>query len=955
MTVTITSSETAWQAGNGSNKNWNFNFPLPNATALIVQVANSGSPALDAWTEYTTNFEVVYTNADKTAGYVVYPSAGAAVVSGKYVRIRRNMPYTQTTDIGSEGRFDPQLHEDTFDREVMMIQQLKRDQGYLKLEYGTATASIAASVNGAIAAAQSSAAYANDSKLYAASANYSASVVVAAAASIGNIVFYDTYSAANAAVGGMVANQVVEIFADENYGGSRTRYRKEGAVLVHKLTFDNAREFNIIHYGAKPDGATDATAAIQAAITAARIVKGKVLVPAGVFKLALGSAALDVGLGDVSIVGVYGGSIIQWDEGDSSPVTDEKCAFKNVVRDSSKGYVNFEGITFRGTFGLGNNLRRGGCAVFLDHYKEVRFTQCRFMNCSQMATDLHFNKQVIFERCLFQDVSRDGARMRECFSGYVTGCVFRRVGDDNVAWHHGKYETDGYDPDDGSPRGEGLIAIGNFFYDGSNPFACVGGRKVIIANNFSDRGGGHGFAYVIAYTNEGSHPVGHVLVEGNIVMNGHHEDAVIYIRGEQSPRGSVSTGGVVPGMPKPDGSFEYIWNHQNVSVVDLADPFPPMENIIVANNIIGRTLPAVAHYTDWGFGKFSTDPSGSYDDDRAVTDAMMLPYAGINVDASHGVIVKGNIVRHTVTGIFLYAQQNMYPTIANAIVQGNIITDHSGPAIALAGYSGNEYVDALIDGNVIGGDIYRRDAGSNLDGTYDSGTSGPSAFNIGTSHGALITNNRISNVAYVAPDYLRCTFKNNIIVCDPVSVGNDAGNKGIRNIPAPAYGFTAVIAHCNPTDYTNYGKIKNAQKQAETAMPNTGTYIAGHFVEHRAPQNTWNQVDVLTGWWRATTGSGHVLNTDWIPIYRQTKKAAQFFTNWNAGTVAAGTMETTTFAAAGVVLGDFLTVAPQANLGGLVMTAHVSAADTIRLTVFNPTAGPLVFSATVFVRHWPKS
>ena len=47
----------------------------------------------------------------------------------------------------------------------------------------------------------------------------------------------------------------------------------------------------------------------------------------------------------------------------------------------------------------------------------------------------------------------------------------------------------------------------------------------------------------------------------------------------------------------------------------------------------------------------------------------------------------------------------------------------------------------------------------------------------------------------------------------------EAGPAQDRLQCGPASGFKAVIAHCNPTDQANYGKIKNVQLTKATAMP----------------------------------------------------------------------------------------------------------------------------------------
>ncbi len=65
--------------------------------------------------------------------------------------------------------------------------------------------------------------------------------------------------------------------------------------------------------------------------------------------------------------------------------------------------------------------------------------------------------------------------------------------------------------------------------------------------------------------------------------------------------------------------------------------------------------------------------------------------------------------------------------------------------------------------------------------------------------------------------------------------------------------------------------------------------------------------------------------------------------SWNPANLNAGATTTTTIAGmTGVALGDFVTAASfSLDLQGLIMTAYVSAASTVTIVLFNPTAAPV--------------
>jgi hypothetical protein len=57
-----------------------------------------------------------------------------------------------------------------------------------------------------------------------------------------------------------------------------------------------------------------------------------------------------------------------------------------------------------------------------------------------------------------------------------------------------------------------------------------------------------------------------------------------------------------------------------------------------------------------------------------------------------------------------------------------------------------------------------------------------------------------------------------------------------------------------------------ARYTARTAPPTNGVYAAGDYVPNSAPAKlgTAGSRYVVKGWTRITSGSGHVLNTDWV-------------------------------------------------------------------------------------------
>jgi hypothetical protein len=74
----------------------------------------------------------------------------------------------------------------------------------------------------------------------------------------------------------------------------------------------------------------------------------------------------------------------------------------------------------------------------------------------------------------------------------------------------------------------------------------------------------------------------------------------------------------------------------------------------------------------------------------------------------------------------------------------------------------------------------------------------------------------------------------------------------------PANRMSASVIVRNNT----YGR----REEYSSSAPSSGTYTVGDFVWNLAPSLDANDM-VLLGWSRATTGSGHVIGTDWLRVY----------------------------------------------------------------------------------------
>lgn len=87
---------------------------------VIVRAAADGTE-----TTLTRGVDYNVTGAGLSAGGTVALTEAAPAGDGDHLTIRRVPSFTQQTDIRNQGRYAPELHEDAFDRFVMMAQYLR--------------------------------------------------------------------------------------------------------------------------------------------------------------------------------------------------------------------------------------------------------------------------------------------------------------------------------------------------------------------------------------------------------------------------------------------------------------------------------------------------------------------------------------------------------------------------------------------------------------------------------------------------------------------------------------------------------------------------------------------------------------------------------------------------------------------------------------------------------------
>ncbi|MEM6898472.1 MAG: hypothetical protein AAF583_01695 [Pseudomonadota bacterium] len=105
--------------GNGATTSWPFTFIVQAEDLVkVTRIASDSAETILANTEYTVTLSA-------SGGSVTYPLTGDSLPAGESLRIETDLPYTQNTDFVSQGPFLAESHEDTFDRLLLLIQQVR--------------------------------------------------------------------------------------------------------------------------------------------------------------------------------------------------------------------------------------------------------------------------------------------------------------------------------------------------------------------------------------------------------------------------------------------------------------------------------------------------------------------------------------------------------------------------------------------------------------------------------------------------------------------------------------------------------------------------------------------------------------------------------------------------------------------------------------------------------------
>jgi hypothetical protein len=673
----------------------------------------------------------------------------------------------------------------------------------------------------------------------------------------------------NAEVETLTVNTSAEVPADTTFGGtaingsagsSLVGFIQSGTGATARTAQAKIREpwFSIADFGAVADATgvsgvgTDNTTAIQRALDAANLSGGGVVfIPPGVFRK---SDSVGSGLtmySNTTILGVGDASVIFFDDTDSVSRSGNDML---DVEDASN--IAFRDFKILGTaLTYLNETNQKQCLVGED-IDGLRITNVTFYGLRYMATAFTRVQNAVLDGNRLEYIVRDGLRCTHSHNVIVSNNTFKKVSDDAVALHS---------KDDFAQVVPSGFVVSNNTFEESQGIRVLGAKALSITGNVMRRMLRSPVNIEVgANVDEGNTPQFAINVSGNVILDTFTfgTDYVIRLKPETRSQGGLST---QPGVNAAPYDYNYLNNTDSGSPVKVG-----MWGVRVCDNVIARSLPEVAAYSDYGYGDLFNRAETGFIYDPAMDAAKFLLH-GIEVHGPvNGAVISGNSISGLGAGFsairFPVAGSTNFIDHSNLVVEGNVIIDCPGSGISMAN-TGSSAKNVFIRNNVFDLDPFFRAATHNSDNTWSSSASVVGVLAGGTILAAFFTGNVFKNLGSPSNAVVANSFqKDNIVFTSGNAAGDSASNKGVRNL-SQFRGNVFVIYDADPTSAT-YGQITTIPSTDSSTIPTTGRYVQGWRVNNPTPtvSGAASSQYVVTGWLRLTTGTGHVLNTDWVEL-----------------------------------------------------------------------------------------
>ena len=647
---------------------------------------------------------------------------------------------------------------------------------------------------------------------------------------------------------------------EEPDGSELVGFQQIGAGAVARTANSKLREIvSVNDFGAVGDGVTDDSAAFQAALNAvAAAGGGTVRLPPGRYYCPNNSATRLIIVSSVSIEGAgMFSSVIMF--GDSAGASRRDL----LTTDGTVDYdITISGVGFESDWGAGGSYVQRSHLVEIHTTGVVEVKNCRFSNSRFMSLVVDGSESVTVTGCYFNKGRRDGCRVTNSDRVVIKGNTFRSICDDSIAVHTADSAA--------APVQGSIVISGNVITDGQG-IASLGGKHVAISDNVLTRIHTRAIEVGIAYTyvEGGTSAVG-VSITGNVIT-----DVFSGYVFDSASGGTRTWIAVSTALPT---SFEggYVAQSNGASVVppypyfytnDTDGTAPSSGNwfVNVSNNVCVRTLSATSAYSNYGYGSrlMQNGPA-----DPAITSSLIGGDQIVLNNRAWNCVINGNTLSGGDRGLYLAGTSaSNYISWRNISVTGNVVTAWAIEGIFVKGTG-----EIQLTSNIFDGDPYFESSYRGAGGTWGASYAQHKCLRADTAR-MVVQNNTIKNVGRIfsGAGFSSHHWSSNVVFCNPVSAGYNAGNVGVGDT-GPVYEIGEIVVEDGDPASLNYGKIINTCPIRASSMPTAGKYLIGHFVSNVATTvyGSAGSRYMVLGWKRATTGTGHVLNTDWVEMHYPT-------------------------------------------------------------------------------------
>lgn len=606
-------------------------------------------------------------------------------------------------------------------------------------------------------------------------------------------------------------------------------------------------------FGAVGDGVTDDTQAFQRAFNYVNSIGGGIVeIPPGTYRKGDVAGSRWIMYPNTTLMGYGDQSVIFFDDKDTVPRSGN-----DMLYVANGANVNFENFKITGTaLTYTNETNQKQCLTgeYLDGLRLVNLT---IEKVRYMATAFGYCKNVLMSGNRLDYVVRDGLRVVQGENVVITNNTLRKVTDDAIAVHS---------LDAATVPGSATIITNNTL-EACQGIKVLGAKQLIVRNNVIRRSLRNPITVDIPDTGiEGNTPQFAIDVSDNVITDtfGLTINSCISItQGVERSDGGLAT---FPGI----NSVPYPYNYLND--IDTGTPVVIGQwGVRCCNNTIARTLQDGVLYSSYGYGELFDRLTVGFFSDPTVTSSYYQTHGIIIETPSTNVQINGNSISGMGTGfsavvLSIVGSANVQD-MASFTVQNNSFVDCPGSGLLCTALgSGTGAKQLIIQNNTFDLDPYFRAASHNANNTFSTAF-GVLGIQVSNTIGWMAGGNVFKNCGTtgLADDVLTESAPN-IVYADFAGAGNNASNKGVRNLPPAAYNIIVPIDG-DPTSST-FGQIANTVQMRSAAIPAAGRYVAGHRVLKDAAvvAGAASSQYVITGWVRATTGSGHVLNTDWYEM-----------------------------------------------------------------------------------------